>query len=148
MIADVAEPFTTRLAFSAQLVAELGAPRSRLRAAAQRSESAVIINAAGEVDAFNQDSWRRLITETASAAQPPGSFVVDVNDFEFMGCCAFEVLAAEAERCRSRGVTLRVVSRKPAIARFVAACGFNEVLPIHPTAVSALSASADRREGR
>jgi anti-anti-sigma factor len=108
----------------------------------------VIINAAGEVDAFNQGSWRRLITETASAAQPPGSFVVDVNDFEFMGCCAFEVLAAEAERCRSRGVTLRVVSRKPAIARFVAACGFNEVLPIHPTAVSALSASADRREGR
>jgi anti-anti-sigma factor len=148
VIADVAEPFATRLTFSEQLVAELGSARSRLRAAGQRSESAVIINAGGEVDAFNHDSWRQLIRETASAAEPPGSFVVDVNDFEFMGCCAFEVLAAEAERCRSRGVTLRLVSRKPATARFAAACGFADILPVHPTAVSALSASAQRCERR
>lgn len=144
----MAEPFATRLALSAHLVAELGDAQSRLRAAAQRSDSAVIVNAGGEVDACNEDSWRNLIRETASAAEPPGLFIVDVNDIAFMGCCALEVLADEAERCRNRGVTLRLVSRKPAIARFVAACGLEEVLPVHPTAVSALSAPAQRRERR
>jgi anti-anti-sigma factor len=146
VIADVAEPFTTRLTLSAPLAAELGAARSRLRAAAQRSESAVIINAGGEVDAFNEECWRDLIRETASAAEPPGSFIIDVNDFDFLGCCAFETLAEEAARCRSRGVALRLVSRDPAVARVVAACGFDEILPLYPTAVSALSASAQRRE--
>ncbi|SPM38216.1 Anti-anti-sigma regulatory factor (antagonist of anti-sigma factor), partial [Mycobacterium numidiamassiliense] len=136
--ADVAEPFTTRVTLSAALIAELGAPRSGLKAIAQRSDSAVIINAAGEVDAFNEDIWRQLIGEAAAAAEPPGALVIDVNDFDFLGCCAFHVLADEARRCRERGVAVRLVSRSPTVARYVAACGFDGILPVLPTAVAAL----------
>jgi anti-anti-sigma factor len=137
--ADVAEPFTTRVTLSAALIAELGDARSRLKATAQRSDSAVIVNAGGEVDAFNEHIWRRLIGEAAAAAEPPGVLVIDVNDFDFLGCCALHVLTDEAQRCRERGIGVRLVSRRPTTARHIAACGFTGILPVHPTAVAALS---------
>ena len=56
-----------------------------------------------------------------------------------MGCCAFAVLAEEAERCRVRGVELRLVSHQPIVARIVDACGLSRVLPIYPTVDSALA---------
>jgi anti-anti-sigma factor len=124
---------------STRLMTELGDPRSTLRATTQRNGPAVIICAGGEIDASNQDTWRRLVSEAAAVATPPGPFVVDVSGLAFMGCCAYSVLADEAERCRRRGVALRLVSCNPGVARIIKACELSVVLSVHPTTDSALS---------
>jgi anti-anti-sigma factor len=48
-------------------------------------------------------------------------------------------LADEAERCRLRGVELRLVSHQPIVARIVDACGLSHALHIYPTVDSALA---------
>lgn len=133
------ESYLSPVTLSAPLLSELGDPRSTLRAAIQRSGPAVIILAGGEVDASNEHVWRRLVGEAAAVATRPGPFIVDVSGLDFMGCCAFAVLADEAERCRPRGVELRLVSSDSAIARLVEAGNLGGALPLHPTTDSALS---------
>lgn len=113
-----------------------------LRAATRHVGTAVIISVAGEVDASNEGDWRYLLAEMAATAAAPGPVVVDVRELDFMGCCAFAVLAREAERCRRRGVTLRLVSQKPIVARTAAACGLRWLLPIHSTLQRALTRAA------
>jgi anti-anti-sigma factor len=131
--------FCTPVPLSNQLSSKLGEPNSALRATTIRNGSVVVIRAGGEVDAANEHTWHRLLTEAAAVASQPGVLVVDVNGLDFMGCCAFTVLADEAQRCRMRGITLRMVSRDPGIARIVDACAFGNVLPVHSTTESALS---------
>ncbi|WP_374021920.1 anti-sigma factor antagonist [Mycobacterium sp. HNNTM2301] len=143
MSSAIAEPMTTtHLMLSTKLVYELGDPNSTLRATADRSGPAVLIFAGGEIDACNEHTWRQLISEVAGIVAAPGPLVVDVTGLEFMGCCAFAVLADEAKRCKGRGVELRLVSREPIVARIVDACGLSALLPIYPTADSALAAAA------
>lgn len=129
------------LTLSTRLVYELGDPHSTLRATTDRVGSAVLVNAGGEVDACNENTWRQLVSEAAGVATT-GPLVVDVTGLDFMGCCAFAVLADEAERCRARGIELRLVSHEPLVARIVAACGLSGVLPIYPTADAALATTA------
>ena len=139
----IAEPMcSAHLMLSTRLVYELGDPHSTLRATTDRNGAAVLINAGGEVDACNEHTWRQLVSEAASVVIPPGPFVVDVTGLDFMGCCAFAVLADEAQRCRERGIELRLVSREPIVARIVDACGLNRVLPIYPTSDAALASAA------
>jgi anti-anti-sigma factor len=139
----VAEPMSSPyLMLSTRLVYELGDPHSTLRATTDRNGAAVLINAGGEVDACNEHTWRQLVSEAARVVIPPGPFVVDVTGLDFMGCCAFAVLADQAQRCRERGIELRLVSREPIVARIVDACGLNRVLPIYPTADAALASAA------
>ncbi len=133
---------TTHLMLSTKLVYELGDPHSTLRATADRTGPAVLIYAGGEIDACNEHTWRHLVSEAASVVTAPGPFVVDVTGLEFMGCCAFAVLAEEAKRCQERGIELRLVSCEPIVARIIDACGLNGVLPVYPTVDSALSALA------
>ncbi len=143
MSSVIAEPMsTTHLMLSTKLVYELGDPNSTLRATADRSGSAVLIYAGGEIDACNEHTWRQLVSEAANVVSAPGPFVVDVTGLDFMGCCAFAVLADEAQGCRDRGIELRLVSREPIVARIVDACGLSRVLPIYPTADSALASAA------
>jgi anti-anti-sigma factor len=127
-----------RLTLSTRLVYELGDPHSTLRATTDRRGPAVLIYAGGEIDACNEHTWRHLVSEAASIVTTPGPLVVDVTGLDFMGCCAFAALADEAERCHRRGVELRLVSSQPVVARIVDACGLGGVLPIYPTADSAL----------
>jgi anti-anti-sigma factor len=127
------------LMLSTRLVSELGDPRSTLRATTDRSGAAVIISAGGEIDACNEHTWRHLVREAAGVVVAPGPFVVDVTGLDFMGCCAFAVLADEARRCHERGIELRLVSRESLVARIVHACGLNRLLPIYPTADAALA---------
>ena len=134
------ESFLTQVTLSARLVSELGDPHSTLRATTQRNGPAVVVRAGGEVDASNEHTWHQLVSEAAAVATQPGPFVIDVNGLDFMACCAFAVLADEAERCRHRGVQLRLVSCEPGVARVVEACNLSDVLPVHPTTDSALSA--------
>ncbi|MDT5256129.1 MAG: hypothetical protein QOD10_1209 [Mycobacterium sp.] len=143
MSAVAVEPMSSPpLALSTRLVSELGDPHSTLRATTDRSGAAVIISAGGEIDACNERTWRRLISEAASVVIPPGPFVVDVTGLDFMGCCAFAVLADEAHRCKERGIELRLVSREPLVIRIVDLCGLNRLLPIYPSADAALATAA------
>lgn len=112
-----------------------------LKATIQHHDSAVIIHARGEIDAANEHTWQDLVTKAAAATTAPEPLVVNLNGLDFMGCCAVAVLAHEAERCRPRGVDVRLVSRDRAVARIIHACGYGDVLPVHPTTESALSAT-------
>ncbi len=134
-----AESFPSHLTLSTRLVNELGEPRSTLRAMTDRSGEAVVIYAGGEIDACNENTWRRLVTEAAATATAPVPFVVDVTDVDFMGCCAYGVLADAAEQCRRRGVAVRLVARAPIVTRIVKACGLTALLPIYPTVQDALA---------
>lgn len=135
------ESFSIPVPLSNRLASQLGEPNSSLRATTVRSGSAVLIRAGGEVDASNEHTWRGLVAEASAVATQPGVLVVDVNSLDFMACCAFTVLADEAERLRRRGITLRMVSSNPGVARIVDACSFGNVLPVHPTTEAALSAA-------
>ncbi|MDI3314070.1 MAG: anti-sigma factor antagonist [Mycobacterium sp.] len=136
-----AEFFPGHLMLSTRLTSELGDAHSTLRATTERNGSAVMVHAGGEIDACNEGTWRRLLDEAVTAAVPPGPFVIDTSGVDFMGCCAFAVLADVAYRCRRRGVDLRMVSRQPIVARVVKACGLSDLLPVHATVDSALSAA-------
>ena len=86
---------------SSRLISELAQARSTLRATTERSGSAVIVSAGGELDASNDATWRRLLSEASAAAGPPGPLVIDISGLDFMGCCAYAALAEEAERAES-----------------------------------------------
>ena len=117
------QPSPVPLTLSANLVSALNNPRGVLRTVAQRDGSTVAVYAVGEVDAANERSWRQLLREAAAATPPPGPLVIDVDGLDFMGCCAFTALAEEADRCRSRGIRMCVVSRKPIVGRIITAGG-------------------------
>jgi anti-anti-sigma factor len=142
MSAVAIEPMSSPLTLSTRLVYELGDPGSTLRATTDRSGAAVIVNAGGEIDACNELTWRHLVREAAGVVTPPGPFVVDVTGLDFMGCCAFAVLADEAQRCKERGIELRLVSNAALVTRIVDACGLNRLLPIYPSADAALATAA------
>jgi anti-anti-sigma factor len=135
----IAEPFCNHLMLSSRLVSELAQARSTLRMTTERSGMAVIVSAGGELDASNEATWRRLLSEAAAAAGPPGPLVVDTSGLDFMGCCAYAALAEEAQRCQQHGVQLRLVSNQPVVARMVAACGLSELLPVDDSVDAALS---------
>ncbi|WAC94424.1 anti-sigma factor antagonist [Mycobacterium sp. Aquia_213] len=124
---------------STRLVYELGDPHSTLRATTDRRGAAVLIYAGGEIDACNEETWRRLVSEAAGVVTGQGPLIVDVTGLDFMACCAVEVLAEQAEILRRRGVELRLVSPQRIVSRIVDACGLSAVLPIYPTADSALA---------
>lgn len=136
----MAEPSYSHLMLSSRLVSELAQARSTLRTTTERIGLAVIVSAGGELDASNDAIWRRLLGEAAAAAGTPGPLVVDTSGLDFMGCCAYAALAEEAERCRGRGIEMRLVSNQPVVSRIVAACGMSELLPVDYTVDEALSA--------
>lgn len=141
--ADRYPTISNHLMLSTRLLTEMGNARSKLRATAQRDGSAVVVYAGGEIDACNEDTWRRLLVEATAAVITPGIVVVDTSNLDFMGCCAFSVLADESDTCRQRGVQLRLASSQPAVMRIVAACGLADVLSVHPSVDSALTLSAE-----
>ncbi len=135
----IAEPSSNHVMLSSRLISELAQARSTLRMTTERVGQAVIVTAGGELDASNEATWRRLLSEAAAAAGSPGPLVVDTSGLDFMGCCAYAALAEEAEHCRKRGVQLRLASNQPVVCRMVAACGLSELLPVDENVEAALS---------
>ena len=135
----LAEQSFNHVMLSGRLISELAQAHSTLRATTERSGQIVIVSAGGELDASNETTWRRLLSEAAAAADRPGPLVIDVSGLDFMACCAYAALGEEAERCRVRGVEMRLVSNQPAVARIVAACGLSELLPVDDSVDAALS---------
>lgn len=136
----MAEPSFHPLMLSSRLISELSRAHSTLRATTERSGMAVIVSAGGELDASNDATWRRLLSEASAAAGPPGPLVIDTSGLDFMGCCAYSALAEEAELARERGVEMRLVSNQPVVSRIVRACGMTELLPVDVSVEAALSA--------
>ncbi|CMK14413.1 anti-sigma factor antagonist [Mycobacterium tuberculosis] len=132
------EPRSSPHPLSPRLVHELGDPHSTLRATTDGSGAALLIHAGGEIDGRNEHLWRQLVTEAAAGVTAPGPLIVDVTGLDFMGCCAFAAMADEAQRCRCRGIDLRLVSHQPIVARIAEAGGLSRVLPIYPTVDTAL----------
>jgi anti-anti-sigma factor len=116
-----------------------GDTHSGLRSFTECSGSAVVVHVGGDIDASNEGCWQRLVSRSASIAIAPGPIVIDVRDLEFMGSCGYAVLAREAEQCRRRGVSLRLVSSQPVVARTIAACGLHHLLPMYSSVDTALS---------
>jgi anti-anti-sigma factor len=139
----MADPSFHPLMLSSRLISELSQARSTLRATTERTGSAVIVNAGGELDASNDATWRRLLREASAAAGPPGPLVIDTSGLDFMGCCAYAALGEEAQRAQARGVEMRLVSNQPVVARVVRACGLSELLPVDSSVDAALSAYLD-----
>jgi anti-anti-sigma factor len=135
----ISEASSSHLMLSSRLISDLAQARSTLRTTSERAGLAVIVSAGGELDASNEATWRRLLSEAAAAAGPPGPLVVDLSGLDFIGCCAYAALAEEAERCRRRGVELRLVSNQPAVSRIIAACGLSDSLPVDANVDAALS---------
>src|ERR1700728_2673594 len=135
----ILEPSCNHLMLSSSLISDLARARSTLRMTTERIGLAVIVSAGGELDASNEATWRRLLSEAAAAAGPPGLLVVDTTGLDFMACCAYAALGEEAENCRRLGVEMRLVSNQPAVSRIVAACGLSELLPVDDSVDAALS---------
>jgi anti-anti-sigma factor len=123
---------------SSRLSSQFCDPNSGLRAITECEGSAVVIHVGGDIDACNEASWQRLLRRVANIAIAPGPFVIDVSQLDFMGSCAYAVLAQESVRCQGRGVSLRLVSGQPIVARTVAACRLGNLLPIYATVDNAL----------
>lgn len=112
---------------------------SGLRAVTECTGSAVVVHVGGDIDASNEVAWQRLVSKSAAIAIAPGPFVIDIRDLDFMGSCAYAVLAQESVRCRRRGVNMRLVSNQPIVARTIAACGLRRLIPLYATAETALA---------
>lgn len=112
---------------------------SGLRAVTECTGSAVVVHVGGDIDASNEVAWQRLVSKSAAIAIAPGPFVIDIRDLDFMGSCAYAVLAQESVRCRRRGVNMRLVSNQPIVARTIAACGLPRLIPLYATVETALA---------
>jgi anti-anti-sigma factor len=122
----------------------LGHPPSGLHTVTERTGSSVVVHVGGDIDASNERAWQDVLSRGAAETVAPGPFVVDVCDLDFMGSCGYAALAHEAELCRNRGITLRLVSIQPIVARTIAACGLRPLLPTYATVETALSPVSDQ----
>lgn len=103
-------------------------PETELRVVLERIGPALVVSAAGSVDAANVEVWRRLVDEAAAVTDVPGPLIIDTSRLEFMGICAFAALAEESADCRRRGIELRLVSSQPIVGRVVNATGLGRAL--------------------
>ena len=105
---------------------------------------AVVVRVGGEIDANNVANWECLLQEAASAAAP-GLLVIDVDQLDFMGSCGFAALVELSTQCRTRDVTVCLVSNQSITERFIAACGWREALPLYRDVDAALNAYDGRQ---
>ena len=125
---------------SASLVAQMGGAGNTLHATIERSGSAVLLYAGGEVDAANESIWRRLLGEAATATAAPGPLLIDTNGLDFMAGCAYAALAEQADRCRIQGINLCLVSAQRIVARVVGVMKLDTQVPLYHNVDAALMA--------
>ena len=127
---------------SASLVAQMGGAGNTLHATIERSGSAVLLYAGGEVDAANESIWRRLLGEAATATAAPGPLLIDTIGLDFMAGCAYAALAEQAERCRIQGINLCLVSAQRIVARVVGVMKLDTRMPLYHSVDAALMATS------
>ena len=114
---------------------------STLHATIERSGSALLLYAGGEVDAANESIWRRLLDEAATAATAPGPLLIDTNGLDFMAGCAYAALAEQADRCRIQGIKVCLVSAQRIVARVVGVMKLDTQVPLYHNVDAALMAA-------
>ena len=129
---------------SASLVAQMGGGGNTLHATIERSGSAVLLYAGGEVDAANESIWRRLLGEAATATAAPGPLLIDTNGLDFMAGCAYAALAEQADRCRIQGIEVCLVSAQRIVARVVGVMKLDKQVPLYHNVDAALMATNTR----
>ena len=135
------EPFHPALHLSESLAYALNAAAgSRLRVTIKPSGAAVLLCAGGEVDACNMAIWKWLLCEAAGATAAPGPLLVETSGLDFMGGCAYQVLAEQSDLCRRRGIRLCLVSSQAIVARVLAAGRLEAELPYYRNVHAALDA--------
>ena len=125
---------------SASLVAQMGGAGDTLQATIERSGSAVLLYAGGEVDAANESIWRRLLGEAATATAAPGPLLIDTNGLDFMAGCAYAALAEQGDRCRIQGIKVCLVSAQRIVARVVGVMKLDREVPLYQNVDAALMA--------
>lgn len=125
---------------SASLLAQMGGAGNTLDATIERSGSAVLLFAGGEVDAANESIWRRLLGEAATATAAPGPLLIDTNGLDFMAGCAYAALAEQADRCRIQGIKVCLVSAQRIVARVVGVMKLDKQVPLYHNVDAALMA--------
>ena len=125
---------------SASLVAQMGGAGNTLHATIERSGSAVLLYAGGEVDAANEAIWRRLLGEAATATAAPGPLLIDTDGLDFMAGCAYAALAEQADRCRIQGIKVCLVSAQRIVARVVGVMKLDRQMPLYHDLDAALMA--------
>jgi anti-anti-sigma factor len=125
---------------SASLVAQMGGAGNTLQATIERSGSAVLLYAGGEVDAANESIWRRLLGEAATATAAPGPLLIDTNGLDFMAGCAYAALAELADQCRIQGIKVCLVSAQRIAARVVGVMKLDTQVPLYHDVDAALMA--------
>ena len=140
-IAEPAPPMSSpHLMLSTRLVYELGDPHSTLRATTDRRGPAVLIYAGGEIDACNEHTWRHLVSEAANVVIAARTLDRRRHRTGFHGLLRIRGAGRGSRNLRrSRGRTAAGEPGSPIVARIVDACGLSGVLPIYPTADSALA---------
>ena len=76
----------------------------------------------------------------AGVTAAPGPLVVEITGLDFMGGCAYTVLAEQSGLCRRRGIRLCLVSNQAIVTRVVAAGRLEAELPCYRDVQAALDA--------
>ncbi|MBU3066005.1 anti-sigma factor antagonist [Nocardia sp. NEAU-G5] len=118
---------------------------ARLSAVIARRGSAVVFRPQGEADAYTLRIWQRLLRQACEATDAPGLLVVETTGLRFISCRAFTVLADEADRCRSRGIELRLAGNQPVVTRLIDVAGLGGQLPVYSCIATAVAAAPDLR---
>jgi anti-anti-sigma factor len=107
-----------------------------LRVVHDRVGEAVVVRVIGVVDARSADGLASAL-ETASATPPPGLLVVDLSDVEFFSVAGLGLLITTEQRCRERGLELRLVTTR-GVLRALRITGLDVLFDITPTVVAAI----------
>lgn len=116
-----------------------------IRFVVARIGTAAILHAAGEIDALNSTTWRCLLTEVADSLASPGTLILDLSDLTFIGARGFAALATTSRRCRERGITVCLVGNDTWLTRIVAACRWQDDLPVFGDVSAALDSRPTAR---
>jgi anti-anti-sigma factor len=105
---------------------------------ARNAPEGLIVQVFGQVDAHNESTWRRMLSESAAATPEHSMLVIDGGSLDFMSCGALVALAKQAADSRQHGVLVRLVIGQPSIRRIVTECGLDDALSAYPDLDSAL----------
>ncbi|MFI5498009.1 STAS domain-containing protein [Nocardia asteroides] len=117
----------------------------RVGAVVEQRDSALVLHAWGEVDAYTFARWRDLLDTAASAAG--GHLVLDLGQVTFLSARAVVDLAELADTLRRDDITLHLANPHPCctIERILTAIGMGARLPIHRDLTAALAAATAYR---
>ncbi|MFS8103077.1 STAS domain-containing protein [Lentzea alba] len=107
----------------------------------EQRQNAVVLEVAGEVDAYTAPLLQERLTEVfAEAAKGRLAVVLDMTGVSFLASTGLSVLVEFHLRGVEEGTTLRVVAPAGSVLRALRATTLNEMIELHATVDEALAA--------